>query len=329
MSEKTINFINKATKIWGKKYDYSKVEVINSTQKIIIICKEHGEYNQLTNNHLKYGCGKCGRELNVRNKKLNKKCKDNFIEKANIAHNNIYEYSYADYKNCVTKLIVTCKLHGNFDVSPNNHLNGKGCPKCGIYRASIFKIKDFEEYKNYFTKLYNDKYDYSKVIWDGSSKPIIVVCKIHGDFNILPYVHKKGRECPKCTNQFSPKSIMWLLFMEVRYSIKIQHALSGGEYNIPDTKYKADGYCEDINTIFEFHGDFWHGNPSIYDSNKTNPRNGLTYGELYEKTVLKINILQSKDYKVIQIWENDFNKFVKAIRKLQLLWKKDRLFRLY
>ena len=54
------NFIEKAKKIHGDKYDYSKVEYINSHTKVCIICPEHGEFWQTPNNHLHgYGCPKC------------------------------------------------------------------------------------------------------------------------------------------------------------------------------------------------------------------------------------------------------------------------------
>ncbi len=109
--------------------------------------------------------------------------------------------------------------------------------------------------------------------------------------------------------------------MEVKYSINIQHAKNKGEYNIPETKFKADGYGESINTIFEFNGDFWHGNPDLYDKTDINPIVGLTYGELYEKTLLKSNIIKDKGYKLIQIWENDWKNFIKNVKMIQSKWK--------
>ena len=56
----TKQFIEKAKLIHGDKYDYSKVNYVNNHTKIIIICKEHGEYEQIPNSHLnKKGCSKC------------------------------------------------------------------------------------------------------------------------------------------------------------------------------------------------------------------------------------------------------------------------------
>src|ERR1035437_4322353 len=53
-------FINKAIAIHNNKYDYSLVEYSGSQINVIIICKEHGEFKQFPNSHLKgRGCPIC------------------------------------------------------------------------------------------------------------------------------------------------------------------------------------------------------------------------------------------------------------------------------
>lgn len=55
------DFIIKAKKIHGVKYDYSKVSYLNNHTKVEIICPEHGSFFQTTNDHLDgHGCAKCG-----------------------------------------------------------------------------------------------------------------------------------------------------------------------------------------------------------------------------------------------------------------------------
>ena len=71
-------FINKARKIHGNKYDYSKVEYINSDTAVTIICPEHGEFKQMPYNHL-HGCS-CP---NCRNWKLEEDI-TSFLEKNEI-----------------------------------------------------------------------------------------------------------------------------------------------------------------------------------------------------------------------------------------------------
>jgi hypothetical protein len=64
----------------------------------------------------------------------------------------------------------------------------------------------------------------------------------------LPFALAKP--CMNCCNEH----ILWLELMQKRKQIYIIHALNDGEYQIPDTKYKADGYCKDNNSIYSFHG---------------------------------------------------------------------------
>ena len=119
------NFLLKAKEIHGNKYDYSKVEYINSKTKVCIICPEHGEFYQEPNSHLQgHGCPFCKSELKRNTTK-------GFIEKANEIHNNFYDYSLTKYgSNRQEKVIIKCPLHGEFTISPKSHLRGSGCPKC-------------------------------------------------------------------------------------------------------------------------------------------------------------------------------------------------------
>ena len=318
----TQQFIQKSIKIHGDLYDYSKTNYTSSVKKVIIICKIHGEFLQLPLNHYRHKCFKCGyEECNKTNKIKKEKSKNEFEKKANIIHKNIYDYKKSIYENAKTKLIVICKIHGEFLISPNHHLSGKGCVKCGIIRSKNFKIKNYNEYYTKFIELYKEKNDYSLVEWKGSSSYIIVICKKHGNFNILPYEHIKGKDCPKCVNQFSKVSMDWLKYMEIKYLVKIQHANNLGEFIIPGTRYKADGYAKNINTVFEFYGDFWHGNIQLYESKKLHPRCGITFGELYEKTQKRAILIKEKGFNLIEIWENDWKKFIKSIRLLQIRWR--------
>lgn len=106
---------------------------------------------------------------------------------------------------------------------------------------------------------------------------------------------------------YSYVCIEWLDAIMKTNSINIQHQLNGGEYKIPGTRYKVDGYCQETNTIYEFHGDFWHGNIEVYDPDTINEINGKTMGELYQKTTERENIIKEMGYNMITMWENNWN----------------------
>jgi len=320
----TNEFVIKSTSIHGDKYDYSKSIYEGANKHIIIICRKHGEFKQIPSNHYKYGCKKCSFENNIRNKKLNEDCKNNFVEKSNNIHNNKYDYSKSIYINAATKLIVICSCHGEFSITPNNHLRGKGCPLCGRINASKCKIKSYDYYYKIFLLVHNDTYSYEHVKWQNACTKIDVTCKKHGIFQVLPYEHKNGRGCPSCNNQYSKKSIDWLNYLGVKHNLIIQHANNIGEKYIHG-KTKADGYCKENNTIYEFHGDFWHGNPNLYDPEEINPKSGIKFGVLLKRTLHKELICRNLGFNYICIWENEWDKFIKTIKIIQKNYKLKRL----
>jgi len=115
---------------------------------------------------------------------------------------------------------------------------------------------------------------------------------------------------------YSRGQIVWLNFIQVLRKINIQHAENGGEYRILTTNYKADGYCEATNTIYEFHGDLWHGNPKIFNPEIISYF-GKTYGELYQKTLEREEQIKDLGYNLVVMWEHDWKKINKSIITLQ------------
>lgn len=87
------------------------------------------------------------------------------------------------------------------------------------------------------------------------------------------------------------------------------------QYRIPGTRYLADGFDPETNTVYEFLGDFWHGNPKIYNPNDINAVNKKSFGILYENTLKRRNYLKSLDYKIKYIWESEY--IIKGLDGLQ------------
>ena len=343
------DFIIKAVSIHKNKYDYSKVEYIGAKDKVIIICKEHGDFEQTPNNHLSgQGCYKCKNNSQKSNLKI-------FIEKSIEFHGYRYDYSKSEYKNVRTDITIICKEHGEFKQKPNKHILGQGCNKCKI-ESNILTNEDF--IKKSIVK-HGDKYDYSKSSYKYTNEKLIIICKEHGEFRQTPMIHLRGSGCPKCggtmkqnTNDFINRS--YLIYGD-RYDYKLvdyknihekviiicrEHGefrqtpnshlhnsgcpKCGDKFGIMENtwldylnvnnrqvrigKYIVDGYDPITNTIYEFNGDFWHGNPSKYKNYDVNQILGKSFGELYKKTLEKENNLKKLGYNVISIWESDYLK---------------------
>lgn len=193
------SFIRKAKEIHGDKYDYSKVNYVNSKTKVCIICPEHGEFWMKPNDHLsrKYGCHKCGWEkegLNAR------KTTEEFIKKAQEKYGDKFDYSKVKYvKNKEKVCIISNEIDkygvkvGEFWQTPSNHLLFGQTPN----KIQMTTKKFIERAK----KVHGNFYDYSKVFYKNTTTKVIITCPIHGDFEQLPYAHLAGKGCHKCHNK--------------------------------------------------------------------------------------------------------------------------------
>ena len=201
LQNKTFEFIEKATKKHGSKFDYSKVEYKYAKENVIIICnktypwgEEHGEFLQTPDTHLRSrGCPKCS--------KVHRPTTSEWIKMAKWIHGKRYDYSKVVYKNNRTKICIICKEHHEFLQTPANHIKGKNCPKCsGHFMDQNF----FIEKSKGIHKDENDNplYDYSLVNYKDSSTHVTIKCSLHNyEFSKTPNKHLGGQGCPLCANE--------------------------------------------------------------------------------------------------------------------------------
>lgn len=131
-----------------------------------------------------------------------------FIEKANIKHNNFYDYSKSIYINAKTNLNIYCPLHGIFSQNPSVHLAGKGCAKCGFERRKDVNRSTTKEFIEKATKIHGNRFNYNHVEYISSQIKVKIECPIHGIFEQKPNAHLSGDKCKQCcledvTNNFS------------------------------------------------------------------------------------------------------------------------------
>ena len=129
----TEEFIKRAKKIHGDKYDYSKVNYINRNTKVCIIDKEIGEFWQTPSSHLGGHGPSSGRGKRVWEKR-DKITTEEFVKRAESVHGKKYNYKLVEYKSMNEKVKIICNKCGNvFEKTPNNHINQQnGCPKCNV-----------------------------------------------------------------------------------------------------------------------------------------------------------------------------------------------------
>jgi hypothetical protein len=295
----TDEFVVKSILIHGDKYDYTEVKYETNTTYVIIKCKTHGTFLQLPEVHLRgNGCPQCGIQKSADCKRYTN---EEFIEKAMEVHKGLYNYDNVDYITSHKKVIITCSKHGEFVQTPNAHLSGKGCPICADEHTGDILRKSPEQFIQDAIDTHCDKYDYTKVKYVNSKTPNGHLCG----------------GCKQCANgRISKISQEWL------HMIKINCPKLILELHIPTTRFTADGYAPNTNTIYEFHGDYWHGNPNIYNSNIINTSTKCTMEELYKKTQKKKQTCIELGYKYVEMWESQWNRFKRFIRMVQLSFRK-------
>jgi len=181
------DFVIRCNKVHSNKYDYSESEYINKETKLKIICKIHGSFWQIPNNHWKgQGCPDCGgsRRLTF----------EEFKNKAQQIHGKKYKYIVCDYKNQRSIMKIICPIHGIFHQRAGVHNSGAGCQKC----ANRIDGKMFIEKSH---AVHGNEYDYSKIQFKGIENPVTIKCNKHGNFELLAKNHLKGRKCNYCEIQ--------------------------------------------------------------------------------------------------------------------------------
>lgn len=124
---------------------------------------------------------------------------DTFIAKSKAKFGDKFGYSKAIYKNSKTTIIITCPIHGEIEVTPNQHLKSPcGCPKCGrLHGYEMNKIPQ-GNVLNQLHEICGDKFDFSNAKIDGMKNPIHVVCQHGHHFWQSPSDLVRGRGCDKC-----------------------------------------------------------------------------------------------------------------------------------
>lgn len=128
------DYIQKFTEIHGDRYDYSQSVFTKMKDKIKIICKEHGEFFQSPEKHLLgQGCPVCGKQQRSKMRSLTF---TEFVNRSNETHDNKYEYDNDGFETAHSLVKITCQKHGKFTQRAYDHLNGHGCPSCGVIKSN-------------------------------------------------------------------------------------------------------------------------------------------------------------------------------------------------
>ena len=229
---------------------FDKVEYVNNHTPIKLVCPIHGEWETWPSSILKNcECPECQKE------RLHDKYtlgKSEFIKRSTLKHNGKYDYSKVKYVDGKTKVCIICPEHGEFWQRPTEHLQGKGCSKCGQIemwnkRGRMTTEKMIEK----FNSVHGDKYDYSKVKYVDAHTKVCIICPEHGEFWQMPYSHLGGCGCPECGKIVLSKKFSKTTNQFIIEATKVH----GNEFDYSKVDYKNSSTKVEIGC--PKHGFFW------------------------------------------------------------------------
>lgn len=282
------------------KFDYSKVDYKSSTEKVIIICKKHGEFLQLPHVHKRgAGCRKCADNLTSSRqlggletyiKRLYRVQPKEFVDNIDFS-----EVNFVD-QHTIIKNIKCKRSNHTFDANPCQLPLGHCCLKC----SDTIRIKKYSE--NFFKnarKIHGLKYDYSKSVYIDSRTPLIIICPYHGDFSQRPQGHATdrgaGNHCPSCKSSKGEELIeMWAKQNNIKhvYQYKIK---------INNSRYWFDFYFPEFNLMIEFQGRQHYETIPFWDKGDSNALKTRKQRDKLKKEYCKIHNINFLDIHYSQI----------------------------
>ncbi len=201
----TQKFIEEAKLIHGDSYDYSEVVWNGFKEKLKIICPEHGAFYMTRNHHIvrQQGCPICA--ISKRGHKLTNQ---EFIDRAKNIYGDFYSYEKTNYQGWYSTVIITCPIHGDFEVKANLFLTKQAhCSKCSSAKKSKTVI---DNSKLYFLEHIKDTNKDINLIskWKGLTKKSKFKCNVCGHIweTVPQTIIKSQTGCPKCSKLLLTKT---------------------------------------------------------------------------------------------------------------------------
>ncbi|XP_071805255.1 uncharacterized protein [Asterias amurensis] len=121
-----------------------------------------------------------------------------------------------------------------------------------------------------------------------------------------PFIRRKDEDNfkPQVSHWYMTMAIEWLEWESLKVEgRKIQHKGNAREKRIGPTRIRVDGYCKETNTVYEFHGCYWHGHRCWKNKKMYNEKLKKPMKQLLEETEKRAELIRKMDYKLEEKWE--------------------------
>ena len=274
----TEEFVRRARKVHGDKYDYSKTVYVNSNTEVVITCKKHGDFKMLPYNHVKLGCDcqECSGTLRWSKELLEKRGREKYGER--------FDYSMSNVNGKDGVIKIKCNVCGTiFESTPHNHIGGLqgGCPTCRYNYVAESERIPFKDFVARSKHVHGDKYSYHEDTYKDIRSKTIITCDKHGDFEQYAIVHVNGSGCPYCANELVGASLM--LNTDIfKQRVKEKY---GDAFDLSETIY--NGWDKKVTIKCNTCGESFEQRPNDFLRGFGCPNCNASYGESTIKIFLK------------------------------------------
>lgn len=205
------DFLAKAKKAHGERYDYSTVVFNCFQQPVEITCRKHGTFKQNARSHTRgNGCPECAYEASLGEKLDRRATKEEVLQKFANTHSDKYDYSRFEYVSSKEKVEIICRKHGSFWQTPEQHASGSGCKACANETAGSYLKYSLRRLLDHLRDCQEEDYGYEDLIdrYEGDMNALVnqdlttrVRCRDHGYFNQNIRYHVAGQtSCRQCAS---------------------------------------------------------------------------------------------------------------------------------
>ena len=245
---------------------------------------------------------------------INKKTKEQFISEI---PKNLGIEIIGDYVNTDTKIEYRC-IHGTHFNYPWQIKKMKYCCRKSYYDSGRMWEKRTNTLDDLKARSLKDRsdIDVSECFIDESGKYKRlenIRCTKHNVYYGTIARNKMG-QCPRCFKEEnlervklaqvaaweSQSSGSFVSKSETKWLDEL--SVKDRQVWLKDVKYKVDGFDPDTNTVYLYHGRFWHGCPETFDPEMIHPVVKLPMKDLYEKTMMYENKIKDAGYNLIVKW---------------------------
>lgn len=225
---------------------------------------------------------------------------EGFVRAARELHGDTYLYDKAVYSGAHKRMTITCRVHGDFEQNPTNHMQGKGCPHCGTERGTKKLTKTLEAFIAQAQAVWGDVFDYSDTTYTQARVKLSFRCRAH---NLVveqaPGAHILGKNpCPQCNHMRSKGEdavFSYLSFLTTAQQ-RDRTVIAPKELDI---------YLPEKDLAIEYCGMYWHSHGDKADE-KAKRRNHIN----------KYRECRGQGIRLLTIYEDEWLQRQHAIKRL-------------